>query len=214
MKINAFFFLKLNTFTLNININLQNIKILTIFGESGSGKTTLLKCISGLISPNKSYFKINDVILQDSKNKVFIKTNKRKIGYIQQNPTLFSHLSVYENIFLGKEKKNTYIKSDTIINLFKLNKILKRNVNNLSGGEKQRVLISQVLLTQPEIIILDEPLSAQDENMKKFIIKYIKNLNENFNIPIIWVSHNINELKMLSKDIIYINKGKIIYKKI
>lgn len=211
MKIKAFFYIKLKNFTLNVTINSQKSKIITILGESGSGKTTLLKCIAGIIKPQKSFLSINNKIIQDSKNNIFIKINYRKIGYISQTPTLFPHLSVIENILFGIKKKNKYIDENIVINLLNLKKILKRKIHDLSGGERQRIIISQVLLTQPEIILLDEPLSSQDIIIKKTLINYIKNINNKFQIPIIWVSHNINELAMLSKNIIFINKGKITY---
>ncbi len=214
MNIDSFFFLKLKNFTLNITLKSKKLNIITILGESGSGKTTLLKCIAGLTTPQKSFLKINNKILQDSKRYIFIKTNKRKIGYITQTPILFPHLSVYENIMCGSKKNKIYVNSNTIINLLNLKKLFKRKITDLSGGEKQRILISQVLITQPEIIILDEPLSSQDIITKKKIIKYIKNINEKFNIPIIWVSHNIEELTMLSNEIIYIKNGKILYNNI
>lgn len=115
---------------------------------------------------------------------------------------------------MAQKKNKIYVNSNTIINLLNLKKLFKRKITDLSGGEKQRILISQVLITQPEIIILDEPLSSQDIITKKKIIKYIKNINEKFNIPIIWVSHNIEELTMLSNEIIYIKNGKILYNNI
>jgi molybdate transport system ATP-binding protein len=210
MKLESFFYKKLNKFTLNVTIKTNNTNIITILGESGSGKTTLLNCISGLIIPDKSFLKINNEIFNDSKKNIFIKTNKRKIGYIRQTPTLFVNLSVYENICIGlaqHQQKN--IKN--LINILHLNKILKRKITNLSGGEKQRVMIMQILLMDPRIILLDEPLTNQDENIKKIIIKYIKHLNEKLNIPIIWVSHNIKELELISKKTLYLTKGKIIY---
>lgn len=210
MKLEAFFYKKLNKFTLNVTIKIKNTKIITILGESGSGKTTLLNCLSGLIIPDKGFLKINDTIFQNSNKNIFIKTNKRKIGYIRQTPTLFSNLSVYENIYISKtEKKNTNI--ENLINILQLNKILKRKITNLSGGEKQRVMLMQILIMNPNIILLDEPLSNQDENAKKIIIKYIKHLNEKLNIPIIWVSHNIKELELISQKTLYLTKGKIIY---
>lgn len=211
MKINAFFYTKFNNFTLNVTMKINNAKIITILGESGSGKTTLLNCITGLITPHKSFLKINENIFQDSKKNIFIKTNKRKIGYIRQNPILFSNLSVYENICLGINEKKNYANIKNLVDIFKLTKIIKRKIANLSGGEKQRVMILQVLLTNPDIILLDEPLSNQDENTKKIIIKYIKHLTEKLKVPVIWVSHNIKEIETLSKKTLYINKGKITY---
>ncbi|HIH2763905.1 MAG TPA: ATP-binding cassette domain-containing protein [Candidatus Azoamicus sp.] len=209
MKLEAFFYKKLNKFTLNVTMNINDTKIITILGESGSGKTTLLNSISGLIIPDKSFLKINDKTFQNSKKDIFIKTNKRKIGYIRQNPILFSNLSVYENICIGKSEK--YKDITNLINILQLNKILKRKITNLSGGEKQRVMIMQILVTNPDIILLDEPLSNQDENAKKIIIKYIKHLNEKYKIPIICLSHNIKELELISKKTLYLTKGKIIY---
>lgn len=210
MKIEAFFYIKLNKFILNASIKTKNNKIITILGESGSGKSTLLNCISGLINTNAGFLKINNITYQDHNKKIFIKTNKRKIGYIRQTPTLFQNLSVYENICIGKNNSNKK-EIKTIIGIFQLNKLLDRKIINLSGGEKQRVSIAQTLITQPKIILLDEPLSNQDENMKNIIIKYIKYLNEKLNITIILVSHNLKDIELISKNTLYISKGKIIY---
>lgn len=214
MKINAFFYKKLTNFTLNVTIKSNAEKLITILGESGSGKSTLLNCISGLLKADKSYFKINDKIFQNSKKDIFIKPNKNKIGYVRQNVTLFSNLSVYENISISEKKQSTYVNKEHLLNILQVKKILNRKTNKLSGGERQRVLLCQILLMQPEILIFDEPLSSQDENIKKIIIRYIKNINTTFNIPIIWVSHNIEELYMLSNKIIYIDKGKLTYSNI
>lgn len=210
MKIEAFFYIKLNNFVLNTSIKIKNNSIITILGESGSGKSTLLNCMAGLIKPKISFLKINDIILQNSQKNIFIRTNKRKIGYIRQIPTLFQNLSVYENICIGKNKTNKK-EIKTLINIFQLNKLLDRRITNLSGGEKQRVSITQTLITKPNIILLDEPLSNQDENMKNIIIKYIKHLNEKLNITIILVSHNLKDIELISKNTLYISKGKIIY---
>lgn len=211
MIFSAFFFIKLKKFTLNVTLKSNRSNIITILGESGSGKTTFLNCIAGLIKPQKSFLQIKNNIYQNSKKNLFIQTNKRKIGYITQTPILFPHLSVIENILFGKKNNVNYINTTTLLHVLNLTKLFKRKITDLSGGEKQRILIAQVLLTQPEIIILDEPLSAQDNNIKKNFITYIRNIHEKFNIPIIWVSHNITELTTLSKKIIVINKGKIIY---
>ncbi len=210
MKIEAFFYIKLNKFILNTSIKTKNKEIITILGESGSGKSTLLNCIAGLIKTPTGFLKINNIIFQDSKKNIFIKTNKRKIGYIRQTPILFQNLSVYENICIGQNNSNKK-EIKNIIDIFQLNKLLERKIINLSGGEKQRILISQILITKPNFILLDEPLSNQDENMKKIIIKYIKYLNEKLNIPIILVSHNLKDIELISKNTLYLSKGKIIY---
>ncbi len=211
-NINGFFYIKFKNFTLNTTFSFNKRKIIAIIGESGSGKTTFLKCISGIIKPKNSFFCINKKIIQNSKKNIFTEINKRKIGYIFQVPSLFTHMSVSKNITFGfKKKKRAYVCKSTLIKILNLEKLKHRKIYNLSTGEKQRIMITQIILTQPQLILLDEAFSSQDINMKKKLISIFKNINNKFNIPIICVSHDIKYIKDFADSIFYLNNGKLIY---
>ncbi len=208
MNIECFFYLKYNNFILNIAFKFKNKDIIAIIGESGSGKTTLLKCIAGIIKPNKGYFCLNNIIIQNFKKNKFLKTNKREIGYVFQSPTLFPNLNVIEN--LNIISKHSKINKNYIIKNLFLEKLKKRKITNLSGGEKQRVCIAQIILMKPKIILLDEPFSSQDLNLKNKLTIFLKEINLLFKLPMIYVSHDINHINKLTNKIIYIHNGKIL----
>lgn len=208
----GFFYLKYKNFTLNTSFKINKNKIISIIGESGSGKSTFLKCVSGIINPSESYLKINNDVIQNSKKKVFIETSKRKIGHVFQFPCLFPNMSVLENIFISKKKTNNYFNEEKLIKLLNLEKLRNRSILNLSGGEKQRISILQIILMKPRLILLDEVFSSQDVNMKKILIELFREINVVFKIPIICVSHDLKVVNNLTKNIIYLNNGKFNYK--
>lgn len=210
LKIKGFFifdfiFFK-SVFTVNINTN----KIVSLVGESGSGKTTFLRCIAGLLMPKASYLNINGKVLQNSKKKIFINPYFRNIGYVFQNGNLYSYMSVFENITFALNKAVLKDEVQDLMNYLNLNKIKKRSVDNLSGGEKQRILIAQVLLSKPKLVLLDEVLSNQDLNMRLKLISLFKTLSCN-NMSFIYVSHDIKNVEDITDYIIYLNKGKVLY---
>ncbi len=211
MNITGFFYIKLKRFTLNTTFNIHINKITAIIGEAGSGKTTFLKCISGLLKPSFGYLKINKKTLYDSRNNIFINSNERCVGHVLQNPYLFTHLSVLNNIKCGViETNKCYITFSNIITYLNLNKLTNRTIENISGGERQRIIIAQIMLTQPKIILLDESFSSQDINMKKKLMIFFKNINREYKIPIIYVSHNIYNIKKFVDSIIFFKNGKIV----
>ncbi|HFL8824391.1 MAG TPA: ATP-binding cassette domain-containing protein [Candidatus Azoamicus sp. OHIO1] len=205
--IEGFFNIKLKKFTLNTTFKIPNTGITFIIGESGAGKTTFLKCLSGLISSHHGFLKIKDIHLQNSKQNIFIPPNKRSIGLVFQTPYLFPNMSVIENLKFGYNSKKITLAA--IIKLLKLEKLLNRNIKTLSGGEKQRISLGQTLLTNPELILMDEPFSSQDINMKKCIMTYLKNINKEFSITIICVCHSVEEIYTQGNHLIYIDNGKI-----
>lgn len=211
-NINGFFHINLKNFTLNTTFCINQNKITAIIGESGSGKTTFLKCLSGLIEPQKGYLSINKTIIQDSKINLFIKTNKRNIGHVFQVPCLFPNMTVLENIIFGLKKNKKIlinINKQRLMTLLNLDKLKNRKITNLSGGEKQRVSIAQIILIQPRLILLDEAFSSQDLNMKNVLISIFKHINDRYKIPIIYVSHDIKNINTLTNTVIYLNNGKI-----
>ncbi|HFL8819525.1 MAG TPA: ATP-binding cassette domain-containing protein [Candidatus Azoamicus sp. OHIO2] len=194
---------------MTFNIDVKGIT--AIIGESGSGKTTFLKCLSGLIKSQYGYLRINNIVFQNSYNNIFINANKRNIGHIMQTPVLFEHLSVLENINFGiKKHLNNHINLYMLIRSLNLEKLLSKNIKQLSGGEKQRVCIAQIMLIQPDVILLDESFSAQDIKMKNKLFSFFKELNIKYSIPIICVSHNITEVEKFADHICYMKYGSLI----
>lgn len=211
MTIEGFFKFKVKNFTLNTTFSISCSKITAIIGESGSGKTTFLKCLSGLIIPESGFLKVNQTIFQNSSKNFFINTNKRSVGHVMQIPSLFKNLSVFENLILGLNGGIfNYIKLDTLIKELNIEKILNKPIDKLSGGEKQRLVIAQIMLIQPKLILLDESFSAQDVKTKARLILFFKNINIEYSIPIIYVSHNILDVESFSNDIFYIKHGNLI----
>ena len=204
---------KLGDFKLNINLKLEG-GINCFFGPSGSGKTSIINCIAGLIKPDFAEIVINNVVLNSSKNNYFCPIHKRNIGYVFQDSRLFPHLNVIKNLTYGevlaKDKKKNF-NSKNIIKLLKLENLITRYPYNLSGGEKQRVAIGRALLSQPKLIIMDEPLASLDHSKKNELLSYIAKVYYKFKIPIIYVSHSSTETFLLGHKINFISNGKLVF---
>lgn len=196
---------KLNHFILYLNFTLGN-EILVMQGNSGSGKTTTLNLISGLMKPTKGIIKLNDKILVDTDKKINIKTQERNIGYVFQNYALFPNMTVKDNIKFALEDNIVYKK---IIDLLKIEHLLNNYPSEISGGEKQRVALARTLVTNPKLLLLDEPFSALDSNLKKNLYDEFKAILKQLNIPVILITHNEEEAKILGDRLLHINNGKI-----
>jgi|TARA_B110000196_G_scaffold190203_1_gene162910 molybdate transport system ATP-binding protein len=199
------------SFKSKIEFNLTNDKIIAITGLSGSGKSTIAKVICGLIKPNNGLIKINDKVLFCSNTKTNIAPNLRKIGMVFQEPRLFSHMTVKNNLLYG-QRRNTelnHTKLAKIVSILGIKDILERKTYNLSGGEAQRVSIGRALLSEPEILILDEPLTGLDTPRQNKIMSIIKSINKKIKIPILFISHSIDEIMFIADKIIVIEKGKV-----
>ena len=198
-------------FKMDINLNMESDGVLAIFGPSGSGKTTLLRIIAGLQSSTQSYVKIDDAVWQD--NLSFIKPHLRNLAFIFQNENLFSHLSVEGNLNYAQSRsgrcQDSISRSDAI-DFLGIASLLKRNVHHLSGGEKQRVAIARALLSNPRLLLMDEPLAAIDDSAKNSILGTIENIKREFAIPVLYVSHSVQEISRLATEMILLEKGKIV----
>ncbi len=195
-------------FTFRADLTLPAKGITSIFGPSGSGKTTLLNFISGKMTPQQGLIKINDKVILDTKAKIILPIHERGIGYVFQEPTLFPHYSVEKNLLYGEKEKNPEL-FDDIITLLGITPLLKKRIAYLSGGEKQRIAIGRALLSSPNILLMDEPLSALDQARKAEILSYLEAIPERFNIPILYVTHNTQEAERLSHQFISVDKGDI-----
>lgn len=201
---------KLEFFELDIKFTVGNI-LLAIQGMSGSGKTTILNCISGIKTADKGHIRLNNRILFSSNDNINMKIKDRNVGYVFQNYALFPHMTVRENILFGVDKKNINYEKELsyISDMMKIRHLMDKYPSEISGGEKQRVAFARAMITRPDILLLDEPFSALDEDLKEDIYKDLLNIKKSQNIPIILITHNKNEAKILADKIIYIHNGKI-----
>lgn len=179
--------------------------ITTLFGDSGSGKTTLLRCLAGL-EPCTGKISFNNSVWLDQT--VLTPTHKRNIGVVFQEPRLFPHLTILQNLKLAMRKiDNTVYDIDDLAEQLGFQQLLLLHPHQLSGGQKQRVTIARALLANPQLLLMDEPLSSLDEASKSLLLPFIKKVSEQ--IPIIYVTHSIRELFYLSQNMLLINKGNI-----
>ena len=201
---------KLEFFELDIKFTVGN-GLLAIQGMSGSGKTTILNCISGIKTADKGHIRLNNRIFFPSNDNINMKIKDRNVGYVFQNYALFPHMTVKENILFGVDKKHINYEKEMsyITDMMKIRHLMDKYPSEISGGEKQRVAFARAMIIRPDILLLDEPFSALDEDLKEDIYKDLLNIKKSQNIPIILITHNKNEAKILADKIIYIHNGKI-----
>ena len=207
------FQLDYGAFKLDVDLKLPNTGITVLFGHSGSGKTTLLRCIAGLQPSQRGYLAINGQIWQDSQQHIFLPTHRRAIGYVFQEANLFPHLTVAANIQFGLKrlsKPHPAMDLNYILNLLGITHLLQRKPNQLSGGERQRVAIARALVLQPEILLMDEPLAALDNQRKQEILPFLDKLHRELKIPILYVTHARQEVARLADHLIILSEGKVI----
>ena len=202
--------IQLEGFKLDAKFTIPDKGITVVFGPSGSGKTTLLRAIAGLEKSDTGFLKVGDSIWQSDHN--FVPTHKRQIGYVFQDAALFDHLNVESNLNYVIKRKTGLTEDfiDSIYTLLDIKPLINRSTVQLSGGEKQRVAIARALLTNPKILLLDEPLSALDLKRKNEILPYLDSLHSQLEIPILYVTHSQDETSRLADHIMLIEDGKII----
>lgn len=182
-----------------------------LFGRSGCGKTTLINILAGLETPRKGTVEINGETLFDSQRRINVPPEGRRIGYVFQDSRLFPHMTVARNLRYGMDTKrpeNGY-RFDDIVDLLALSHLLQRRPGRLSGGEKQRVAIGRALLSSPEILLMDEPLAALDATHKSEILPFIERLRDEMEIPIVYVSHALDEVIRLADTVAVMSDGRI-----
>ena len=200
-------------FQLKAELNLPSRGVTVLFGHSGCGKTTCLRAIAGLVRVEQGEVRVNSEQWQSWDGKVFLPTFERRIGYVFQEPSLFPHLNVDQNLAYAEKRvktQPTLFKRDSILPLLGINTLLNRYPSQLSGGEKQRVAIARALLTQPQLLLMDEPLSALDHARKEEFLPYLERLQRVWDLPIIYVTHSVQELTRLADHIVLFNQGSII----
>ena len=195
-------------FSLDVDRQLSLSGVTGLFGPSGGGKSTLLRIIAGLESRAKGEVTFGGETWQNKST--FVPPHLRSIGYVFQDARLFSHLTVEGNLrFAQNRRRGDGINYDEVVSAMDLQSLLHRHTDMLSGGERQRVAIARTLLTNPRLLLLDEPLAALDIGRKREILPYIEALPKRFGIPAIYVSHAINEMARLADDVIVLEDGSI-----
>ena len=194
---------------INTDIPLQGI--VGIFGHSGSGKTSLLKAIAGINTQLVGNISVNQQVLFDSKQKINLAIEQRNIVGVFQQDGLFEHLDVQGNLnFAIKRRITCQLSPEEIIEKTGISHLLKHKIHQLSGGERQRVALARAVLAEPKVLLLDEPVTALDKQSKAAILSMIKTLHTSFNIPILYVSHGLDELQALASHLLVIEQGKLI----
>ncbi|MEL7257830.1 MAG: molybdenum ABC transporter ATP-binding protein [Pseudomonadota bacterium] len=186
--------------------------VTAIFGPSGAGKSTLVNAIAGLLAPDEGRITLGGEVLFDQAQAVHIVPAKRRIGYVFQDGRLFPHMSVRDNIRFGARyapEGFDQAEESNLVDLLGLEALLTRRPGTLSGGEKQRVALARAWLSQPRLLLMDEPLAALDEPRKDEIFPYLERLRDVAQVPIIYVSHNLAEVARLADDLIVLQSGKV-----
>lgn len=197
-------------FQLEVNHTFNKGDFITIYGPSGAGKTTLLRIIAGLIKPDRGSIKIGDKVWFDSIGSINLSPQKRSVGLVFQDYALFPNMTVKENIYYALGRDNFLKATDDIIQLMKLDSLLKRKPDTLSGGQKQRVALARSLVQLPEILLLDEPMAALDIEMRSNIQNYLLEAHKTYNLTTILVSHDIGEIFKMSNHVVKIENGQIV----
>ena len=199
---------QLGQLALQTDLQIPEQGVTAIFGLSGSGKTSLINLVSGLTVPDEGFIRLNTRTLVDTETQQNVPVPQRKIGYVFQDARLFPHYTVKGNLRYGANNVSQR-DFDYIVELLGIGHLLKRYPLTLSGGEKQRVAIGRALLTDPDILLMDEPLSALDVPRKRELMGYLERLSKEINIPILYVTHSLDELLRLADRVVLMENGKV-----
>lgn len=207
----ARFHVQYSGFELKIDLDLPGHGVTALFGHSGSGKTTCLRCIAGLEQADIGYLEVNGELWQDTEAGFFVPTHKRSLGYVFQEASLFPHLSVRGNLEYGRKRIERAQRTswDHVLDLLGIEHLLDRTPDRLSGGERQRVGIARALVTNPRLLLMDEPLAALDLKRKSEILPYLERLNQELDIPVLYISHSPDEVARLADHVVLLDQGKV-----
>lgn len=197
---------------LDLSLQLEINGITGIFGQSGSGKTSLLKAIAGINKQVIGQIALNEITLFDSSTNTFVAIENRCIVGVFQQDGLFPHLTVLGNLnFAYKRQANSKLTLEEIVDATEISHLLNHKIQQLSGGERQKVAIARALLAEPELLLLDEPVTALDKQNKAMVLTLIKSLQQKFSLPILYVSHSLDEIQALTNKLVVIDNGKVLH---
>jgi len=196
---------------LDIDLKIENGEFITIEGPSGAGKTTILRMIAGLLKPEKGRIEVGGDIWLDIKTNIFLPPQKRGVGLVFQDYSLFPNMTIQQNLEFALDHKKEKNFIPEVIEIMELGALKDRYPQTLSGGQQQRAALARAIVRKPKILLLDEPLSALDAEMRLKLQDYILKVHRKLNLTTILVSHNISEIFKMSDRVIRLNQGKIIH---
>lgn len=202
---------RLDTFALDVAFQAGG-GVTALFGRSGAGKSTIVKAIAGLTPPDRGRIKVGETVLFDSASRVNVPVERRRAGVVFQDGRLFPHLSVKQNLLYGfaRAGSDKRVDAEGVIGVLGIEGLLERRPLTLSGGERQRVAVGRALLAQPRVLLMDEPLASLDAVRKAEVLPYLEALNARFGIPIIYVTHDADEVLRLASDVVLLANGKAV----
>lgn len=196
--------------SLQVECSIEQGSFVTLYGKSGAGKTSILRILAGLLQPDKGKIIVNETTWYDTSKNVNYTSQKRKIGFVFQDYALFPNMSVKENLLFALNKSDDKNRVNELIEIVELGELQNRKPKTLSGGQKQRVALARALVQKPDLLLLDEPLSALDNEIRQKLQQHILQVHREFGLTTILVSHDISEILKMSDKVFEINHGKII----
>ncbi len=198
-------------FNLDARFSAPTPGVTALFGRSGCGKTTLVNALAGLLPDVRGQVQLDDETWLDSARGVRVPAERRRIGYVFQGARLFPHYTVRGNLLSGAAKKESLARVfDDVVQLLGLESLLPRRPASLSGGERQRVALGRALLSQPRLLLLDEPLASLDVSRREEVLPYLERLRDAFAIPMVFVSHQFDEVLRLATHLVVLDEGRVV----
>jgi molybdate transport system ATP-binding protein len=202
---------QLGEFSLQVTFTSDG-RVTGLFGASGAGKTSLVNMIAGLLRPDRGTIAIDSETLDDTATQTHVPAWRRRIGYVFQDARLFPHLDVRQNLDYGRRMNRLAddpAQHKRVTDLLDIGGLLDRRPGQLSGGERQRVALGRALLAQPRLLLLDEPLGSLDEERKEEILPYLVRLRDEAGIPMVYVSHDPDEMRQLATQVVMLRRGRV-----
>jgi molybdate transport system ATP-binding protein len=197
-------------FALDAQFELPTPGVVALFGRSGCGKTTLVNIIAGLLEADRGRIALDDVVLLDTERRIHVPPERRRMGYVFQDARLFPHLKVAANLryALKRAAAPSFVTLNRVVDLLNLGPLMDRRTHALSGGERQRVAIGRALLSQPALLLLDEPLASLEASRREEVLPYLETLRDQLAIPMVYVSHNFDEVLRLATHLVLMESGR------
>jgi len=198
-------------FSLDVDFDLPTPGVVTLFGRSGCGKSTVVNIIAGLLHPDEGRVALDDTVLLDTSIPIRLPAERRRVGYVFQDARLFPHLSVAANLRYAERRAvgRPYVTFEEVSRLLDIGSLMHRRTHQLSGGERQRVAIGRALLTQPRLLLLDEPLAALDAARRDEVLPYLQTLRDELKIPMVYVTHDFDEVLRLATHVVLMDRGSV-----
>jgi molybdate transport system ATP-binding protein len=194
----------------NVSFHIETGQFLSLYGNSGAGKTTLLRILAGLTETDRSFIEVDQVVWDHSEKKIHLPVKERSIGFVFQDFALFPNLSVRGNLEFALQKGADREIVEELLELMELQSLQKSRPHQLSGGQKQRVALARAIVRKPKILLLDEPLSALDDEMRSRLQDYILKVHQRYQLTTLIVSHHFPEIYKLSDHVLVLDKGQVL----